>query len=417
MSDRTSLRRRSTRLVFFPGPDGPMSAIGRNRARSRTCRFASSLAFVTLFFAGAALSAGAGETVVGIVEGSTDTTTTSTDETTTDETTTAEVAEPVLPLSEPGPADVVVEPPAAPGEPAEPPVASPQPVAEVPSAPASSKGSPAKSSAPKAPTVARDPETREGGVATVWLYRILPDPTPPAARLSPAFARMLRSTSAKADVDWALVLGVLRARGGRGHAPASAGAVQALADQLKALDADERPRRAVRALLARRSVANRAIALSRYNRAVRLRALVTGLEAAKPRLARRVLNDERLDIYPGGRADVEQDKIDVRILVLMLYLAEAHGQVTVSSLETGHRLYSRPGVISAHVYGLAVDIAALGSKPIFGNQAPGGLTEKAVRNILSLPAELQPQQVISLLGLGGPSFPLGDHGDHIHVGY
>jgi hypothetical protein len=25
--------------------------------------------------------------------------------------------------------------------------------------------------------------------------------------------------------------------------------------------------------------------------------------------------------------------------------------------------------------------------------------------------------VISLLGLGGPSFPMGDHGDHIHVGY
>jgi hypothetical protein len=43
--------------------------------------------------------------------------------------------------------------------------------------------------------------------------------------------------------------------------------------------------------------------------------------------------------------------------------------------------------------------------------------EKAVRNILRLPAEVQPQQVISLLGLGGPSFPLGDHGDHIHVGY
>jgi hypothetical protein len=25
--------------------------------------------------------------------------------------------------------------------------------------------------------------------------------------------------------------------------------------------------------------------------------------------------------------------------------------------------------------------------------------------------------VISLLGLGGPSFPLADHADHIHVGY
>jgi hypothetical protein len=40
-----------------------------------------------------------------------------------------------------------------------------------------------------------------------------------------------------------------------------------------------------------------------------------------------------------------------------------------------------------------------------------------VRNILLLPVELQPSQLISLLGLGGPSFPLANHDDHIHVGY
>jgi hypothetical protein len=74
-------------------------------------------------------------------------------------------------------------------------------------------------------------------------------------------------------------------------------------------------------------------------------------------------------------------------------------------------------VISAHKYGLAVDISALGGSSILGNQNPGGLTERAVRNILLLPVEVRPTQVISLLGLGGPSFPLADHYDHIHVGY
>jgi hypothetical protein len=34
-----------------------------------------------------------------------------------------------------------------------------------------------------------------------------------------------------------------------------------------------------------------------------------------------------------------------------------------------------------------------------------------------LPVEVQPRQVISLLGMGGPSFPLSDHANHIHVGY
>jgi hypothetical protein len=107
----------------------------------------------------------------------------------------------------------------------------------------------------------------------------------------------------------------------------------------------------------------------------------------------------------------------VRVLVLVRYLAEAHRQVTVSSLESGHRLFARPGVVSAHIYGLAVDISMLENTTIFGHQEPGGVTERAVRNILLLPAELQPQQVISLLGLGGASFPLANHGDHVHVGY
>jgi len=68
-------------------------------------------------------------------------------------------------------------------------------------------------------------------------------------------------------------------------------------------------------------------------------------------------------------------------------------------------------------HGLAADISSLGNTPILGHQQPGGVTEQGVRNILLLPAEMQPRQVISLLGLGGPSFPLANHYDHIHVGY
>jgi hypothetical protein len=28
-----------------------------------------------------------------------------------------------------------------------------------------------------------------------------------------------------------------------------------------------------------------------------------------------------------------------------------------------------------------------------------------------------PRQVISLLGMGGPSFPMADHYNHIHIGF
>ena len=257
----------------------------------------------------------------------------------------------------------------------------------------------------------------EAGYGVVWLHRTLPDPTPPAARLAPGFARSLVRISRANHRAWAYVLGVLRATGHKSSWPASDVSLRKLASRLRALKANTNEWRAALALVGRTTFADRVIALTRYNRAVGLRSLVRGLLAQKYVLESRVLNDSRLDIYAYGRSDIAAHRINVRVLVLLLYLAEAHGQVTVSSLDSGHRLYSRPGVISAHKYGLAVDIAALGSTSILGHQDPGGLTDLAVRNILLLPVELKPKQVISLLGLGGPSFPMADHYDHIHVGY
>ena len=153
------------------------------------------------------------------------------------------------------------------------------------------------------------------------------------------------------------------------------------------------------------------------SRFVGIEALVNGYADSKVKLGQKVLSTPGILIYEGGETDIMMGRIDVRVLVLIGYLAERHGAVTVSSLFSGHRTFARPGVVSAHVYGHAVDIAAVGGTPIAGHQQPGGLTEAAVRSVLLLPGELQPQQVISLLGLGGPSFPLRDHGDHIHVGF
>jgi hypothetical protein len=257
----------------------------------------------------------------------------------------------------------------------------------------------------------------QGAFATIWLHRTLPDPTPAAKRLDARFARMLNRTAKQQDVDWALVLGVVRARGHLGRWPATRRELVSVSKQLHDLHASKDAWQAVLGLAGRTGFADRTIALSRYFHAVGLHALVRGLVASKAELQKRVLNDSRISIYAGGRSDVAAGRVDVRVLALIRYMAEAHGQVTVSCLISGHRLYARPGVVSAHIYGEAVDISALGGVSIYGNQQPGGLTEKAVRNILLLPVELRPKQVISLLGLGGPSFALANHYDHIHVGY
>ena len=281
------------------------------------------------------------------------------------------------------------------------------------------KGKPVLAPKPRRPRQESGHEAASGQpeFGTMWLDRDLPDPTPPSRRLTRKFARDLKAASRAAKVRWSDVLAVLRARGDRSQAPAGRAGLNTLAARLSELGARRDSWGAFLALQGTTSFADRALALSRYHRAVGLSALVRGLEWAKPGLQKRVLKDERIQVYGGGREDIRSDKTDVRVLVLLAYLAEAHGQVTVSSLTSGHGYFSRPGVVSAHMYGLAVDVAALGNVSMTGNQQPGSITEQAVRDILLLPAELRPLQVISLLGLGGPSFPMANHYDHIHVGY
>jgi hypothetical protein len=448
----TLLRRRppvenGRRPMLEPATD-PVPAPQPSPAPRPAARLALVSAFTLLFFAGASFSAGAGDRVASLLEGD--------DTVALDQVgAVAAGAEPVpaepAPAPEPEPAPAPAPEPAA--EPAAAPLAAPDtepeaetdaapeaapaaaPEAEEPLAPAASAAAaPSKAApaaAPKAPASkpaktrkwvtaraqlapARPAELEHEGTtaATIWLNRALSDPTPPSARLTRSFARSLAQSAKRHGADWASMLGVLRAQGERGSVPASPSELDRLA---KSLRGDTW--RGALALSGRTSFADRAAALAAYHRAVGLESLVTGLEQSKGRLVQRLLADGRVGVYPGGRADLAAGRIDVRLVVLLSYLAERHGSVTVSSLFSGHRRYARANVVSAHVYGHAVDISAVGGLSIAGNQRPGGLTEAAVRSILLLPAELQPQQVISLLGLGGPSFPLADHGDHIHVGY
>jgi hypothetical protein len=255
---------------------------------------------------------------------------------------------------------------------------------------------------------------------------------PAARRLDPAFATRLARVAARAGIRWELTLAVLRVQGMDGAVPATRAQLRKLVRRLVRLGARTNPRGALRRLakaelsgaalgprlLAREpTFVKRVIALAHYNRAVGREGLVRGLGAVKEELARRVLASRRLAIYPGGRADIAKGVTDVRVLLLLSYLSSRYHEVTVTSLTTGHGLLTASGNVSAHSYGRAVDIAALNGTPILGHQEPGGSTEQALRRILLLPAELEPKQLISLFELGGPSFALADHADHVHAGY
>jgi murein DD-endopeptidase MepM/ murein hydrolase activator NlpD len=137
----------------------------------------------------------------------------------------------------------------------------------------------------------------------------------------------------------------------------------------------------------------------------------------KPLLEKRVLGDERIEIYPCGRQDIQSGQIDRRVLATLSVLAERGFRTTVTSLKCGHSFYTSSGNVSHHSSGNAVDIAMVNGIPILGHQEPGGITDQTINVLLQLQGTLQPDQIISLIEKGGPTYAMADHADHIHVGF
>jgi hypothetical protein len=138
---------------------------------------------------------------------------------------------------------------------------------------------------------------------------------------------------------------------------------------------------------------------------------------SKEVLTRRVLANSDVDVYDCGRDDIRSGQVDRRVLATLEFLAASGLRPTVTSLKCGHGFLTKSGNVSHHSSGNAVDISAINGTPILGHQGKGEITEVTVRKLLTLQGAMQPAQVISLLDLGPPTFAMGDHDDHIHVGF
>lgn len=138
---------------------------------------------------------------------------------------------------------------------------------------------------------------------------------------------------------------------------------------------------------------------------------------SKEQLEQYVLRKKTIEIYPGGRADIGAGQIDRRVLAVIAFLDSKGYHPTITSLMSGHGVLTSSGNVSEHTTGTAVDIAAINGKSMIENNQPGGLMEKVVRRIMTLQGVLQPHQIISLFDIGGSTLAMGDHNDHIHVGF
>jgi murein DD-endopeptidase MepM/ murein hydrolase activator NlpD len=135
-------------------------------------------------------------------------------------------------------------------------------------------------------------------------------------------------------------------------------------------------------------------------------------------LARRVLADKQIELSDCDRVEIRAGQIDRRLLAALAYLSSQGFRLTVTSLLCGrHGSITTSGNISNHSYGGAADIALINGVPVLGNQGPGSITESLLRTVLQLQGTLVPDELISLQELGGPSFAMSDHADHVHIGY
>jgi len=139
----------------------------------------------------------------------------------------------------------------------------------------------------------------------------------------------------------------------------------------------------------------------------------------KDALARRVLANPRIELYPCGREDIRAGAVDRRVLALLEFLAASGMEPTVTSLRCGHGYLTASGNVSEHTTGTAVDIAKINGIPILGHQGEGSITDLAVRRLLTLQGTMKPHQIITLMSYQGTdnTIALPDHDDHIHVGF
>lgn len=155
--------------------------------------------------------------------------------------------------------------------------------------------------------------------------------------------------------------------------------------------------------------------------AARYEAVPSEIAVPSDTLIAMVLTNPRLSIYEAGRTDIQEGRIDARVL-LFLQLASERWTLAVSSLQSGHSKCVGGGDydgcnISNHWYGRAVDIYRVDGLLVSSqNSAARALAEWA----LDLDGDLRPRE------LGNPwpglsplpgAFTDDDHLGHLHVGW
>jgi murein DD-endopeptidase MepM/ murein hydrolase activator NlpD len=141
---------------------------------------------------------------------------------------------------------------------------------------------------------------------------------------------------------------------------------------------------------------------------------------SKQQLEPQVLHDAGIHLAACGRHDVQEGRVDKRVLAMLEYLSVSGLKPAVAGLPCAA---SSPAAAVANASPKAssesVTITAVNGVPIAGHQGQGSIADTTVRKLLMLQGLSRPQRIVSLISYPGATRALASPGasDAIHVSF
>jgi murein DD-endopeptidase MepM/ murein hydrolase activator NlpD len=121
---------------------------------------------------------------------------------------------------------------------------------------------------------------------------------------------------------------------------------------------------------------------------------------SKQQLEPQVLADHGIHLSSCGRQDVQEGRVDKRVLAMLEYLSVSGLAPTAAGLKCSAAASAAVYAPPANV-GESVDLAAVNGVPILGHQGQGSLADATVRKLLMLQGVNRPARVLSLMSYLG----------------
>lgn len=136
-----------------------------------------------------------------------------------------------------------------------------------------------------------------------------------------------------------------------------------------------------------------------------------------PGLAVQVLDDPRITLPDSARWDIARGTVDQRVLEALVDMA-AIAPIGVTVISGGHPVeVFGTARTSNHTRGAAVDVYAVGGRPVIEQRSEGDPALEVARRILAGGTVTELGSPWDLDGPGGVSFANELHADHLHVGF